>query len=289
MSLIGNTALAALLTFPAFAQAPALPRFEEASIRPSAVVSQGHVNTGLRIDGARVRGFSLSLKDYLGIAYRIEAARISGPEWITSELFDLSATIPAGGTSAQVPEMLRALLADRFQVKLHKEKKDFPVYALLSAKGPAKLPAKLKEAPDSNAGKNEPKATVNIAGAGSNPGRGSSYSFANNRFEAQRLTMTEFAGDIERFADRPVIDLTGLAGRYDFALNLTPEDYHAMLIRAAISAGASLPPEARRELDGSSGDALPNALRQIGLKLEAREMPLDVLVIDGALKTPAGD
>ena len=159
--------------------------------------------------------------------------------------------------------MLQALLADRFQVKLHREKKEFPVYALLPGKGPLKL----KESPpekdaDSDTDNGEPKGTVNIAGGGSgagvgvNLGHGSSYSFANNRFEAKKLTMADFAANLERFADRPIVDMTGLKGRYDFALDFTPEDYRAMLIRAAISAGVNLPPQALRALDGTSDGAL---------------------------------
>jgi uncharacterized protein (TIGR03435 family) len=294
MSFTGVSALAIVLTSAAFAQSAARPEFEVASIRPSVPLGQGHVNVGLHIDGAQVRGISLSLRDYLGIAYRMKISQISGPEWITSERFDILATVPGGGTSGQIPEMLQTLLADRFQVKLHREKKEFPVYALLPGKGPLKL----KEAPpekDNDADNSEPKGTVNIAGGGSgdgvgvNLGRGSSYSFANNRFEATRLTMADFAANLERFADRPIVDMSGLKGRYDFALDFTPEDYHAMLIRAAISAGVNLPPEALRALDGTSDGALSDSLQQLGLKLEARKAPLDVLVIDDAQKTPTAN
>jgi uncharacterized protein (TIGR03435 family) len=189
--------------------------------------------------------------------------------------------------------MLQALLAERFQLKFHKEKKDFPVYVLLPGKGPLKM----KESPPNpNADKDENRGATNVAATGSEAGvgvdlgHGSSYSFANNRFEATRLTMTQFTTSIERYADRPIVDMTGLTAQYDFALEFTPEDYRAMLMRVAISAGVHLPPEAMRLIDGTSGGAaLSDAMQQVGLKLEARKAPLDVLVIDDALKTPTAN
>jgi uncharacterized protein (TIGR03435 family) len=86
-------------------------------------------------------------------------------------------------------------------------------------------------------------------------------------------TMLEFTLNIERFADRPIVDMTDLKGRYDFAFDVTPEDYTAMIIRAAMASGAALPAAAQRLLDASSPAALGDALQQIGLKLEARKLP----------------
>ena len=278
-----------LLASASFAQ-----QFEVASIRPSAPIGPGgKVDVGVHIDGAQVRLVSFSLRDFLATAYRTRMTMVSGPDWTASERFDISATLPAGSTPAQLPEMLQALLADRFHLKLHKEKKEFPVYVLLPGKGPLKL----KESPpDPDVDKDEPKGTTNVAATGSeagvsvNLGRGSSYSFVPNRFEVRKLTMAVFTTQLERYVDRPIVDMTGLTGQYDFALDFTPEDYRAMLMRVAISAGVSLPPEAMRMLDNVSiGGALSDALQQVGLKVEARKAPLDVLVIDDALKTPTAN
>ncbi len=274
----------------AFAQSSPRLEFEVASIRPSTTEPQGQVNVGLHFDGAQVRIAALTLKDYLGIAYRTKISNIFGPDWITSDRFDIAGTIPAGGKTAQVPEMLQALLADRFQVKFHREKREFPVYALVPGKGELKL----KEVPpDADAGKApEP---VNIAGGGSiagvsvNLGNGSSWSFVPNRFEAKKLTMEQFASNLERFADRPIIDMTGLKGQYDLAFDINPDDYRPMLIRSAIAAGATLPPQALSLLDGYSSAPLSDALQQVGLKLESRKAPLDVIVVDSANKTPSAN
>ena len=98
--------------------------------------------------------------------------------------------------------------------------------------------------------------------------------------------MALFALNLERFADRHIVDMTGLTAQYDFAFDIMPEEYIAMSLRAAVWAGVVLPPEAQRMLDASSPSALGDALQQIGFTLDARKAPLDVLVIDDALKTP---
>ncbi len=275
---------AILLAAPLFAH-----QFEVASIKPFDPSAPGKVAFGMHFDGAQVRAIGLSLRDLLEQAYKIKATLISGPDWTATERFDISAVLPAGSTTAQLPEMIKALLADRFQVKTHKDKKEFPIYALLVAKGGSKM----KEAPpNSNTDQDDPKGTrgVTTTSAGNglnvNYGNGTSYTFANNRFEAHKLTMFLFAGNLERFADRQIVDMTGLTGQYDFAFDVMPEDYRAMLLRSAVWAGVNLPPQAQKMLDDSSPAALGDALQQIGLRLEARKAPLDVLVIDDALKTP---
>jgi uncharacterized protein (TIGR03435 family) len=109
----------------------------------------------------------------------------------------------------------------------------------------------------------------------------------DNRFDAVKLHMTQFADMLARFVDRPVVDLTELKVAYDFSLQFSPEDFRAMQIRAAISAGMSLPPEAMRAMESASGDSLFAAMEALGLKLDARKAPLEVLVVDSIAKTPS--
>jgi uncharacterized protein (TIGR03435 family) len=281
--------LAILLTASAYAQSL---QFEVASIKPFDPSAQGQTLAGIHVDGAQIRLLGLSLRDFLAMAYKIKATLITGPDWTATERFDISATLPAGGTRAQLPEMMQALLAERFQVKVHKDKKDFPVYALLVGKSALKL----KESPPNpDTDKDEPGSAAGVVttatgnGVTVNYGHGISYTFANNRFDAHKLTMLIFAGNLERFADRQIVDLTGLTASYDFAFDVMPEDYYAMLLRSAVWAGVNLPPQAQKILDDSSPAALGDALQQIGLKLEPRKAPLDVLVIDEALKTPTAN
>lgn len=282
MRFIGKLTLPILFAFSSFAQ-----QFEVASIRPSTNDPQGQVNVGVHIDGSQVHVAALTLKDYLGIAYRTNISHVLGPEWIGSERFDISATIPAGVSTSKIPEMFLALLTDRFQLRIHREKKEFPVYALVLGKGDLKL----KEVPpDKTTGKPaEPvdiKAGGSAAGVSVNLGNGSSWSFVPNKFEVHKLAMDEFAAQLERFADRQIIDMTGLKGQYDFTFDINPDDYQPMLIRSAIAAGVVLPPQALRYVEGTNSAGLSDALQQVGLKLDARKAPLDVIVVDDGRKTP---
>jgi len=263
------------------------PAFEVASIRPSSEQTT-QVSVGVHISGSQVRMTYMSLKDYIGIAYRMRAGQVSGPDWIEQERFDIAAKIPDGTASDQVAEMMQALLADRFQLKAHRGSKEFPVYALVVGKGGPKLQesAVRPDAPD------ERQANVNVAASGSaagvnvDLGAGSFFSLANNRLEIRRMTTTALADMLTRFVDRPVVDMTGLKGSYDLVLDITPEDYSAMMIRSALNAGVVLPPQALRALDVASGDPLSGPLQKFGLAFESRKAPLDVIVVDSMQKAP---
>ena len=284
----GKALLVLLGAAAAFAQNSPQPEFEVATIRPSAATLESGVTAGVRIDGAQFRSAALTLKDYLGIAYRVKLYQISGPDWISSDRFDISATLPPG-TANQVPEMMQRLLEDRFQIKMHREKKDFSVYVLEVAKGGLKMQ---ETGPDPDPANADARAPFSVTGSGNaqgvsvNLGRGASYTFGNNKFEGKRLTTAMIAANLERFMDRPIVDMTDLKGTYDITLDVTPEDYRAMLIHAAVAAGVSLPPEALRLLDGASLPSLFEAVQKAGLKLDARKAPLDVIVIDEGRKTP---
>jgi uncharacterized protein (TIGR03435 family) len=290
--------LAALLSAAAFAQTvPARVEFEVASIRPATQPTEPQVNVGVRIDGVQVHCTYLSLKDYIRLAYRVKDYQVTGPDWIAAERFDISAKLPEGGNREQVPEMLQALLKDRFQVEMHRDKKEFPVYALVVAKGGLKLKESPLDAESSGASgpADAGKAPINVTATGGrggtsiNFGRGSGFSFGDNKFEARKLTMARLAETLARFEDRPVVDMTQVEGTYDFTLQFTPEDYMAMLIRSAVAAGVALPPAALKMLENSSGDSLIAALQTVGLKLETRKAPLEVLVIDRAQKAPTAN
>jgi len=99
--------------------------------------------------------------------------------------------------------------------------------------------------------------------------------------------MAGLADVLARFSDKPVVDMTQIQGNFDFSLEFSPEDFRAMIIRAAVIAGATLPPEALKLLDTAPGDSMPNALETVGLKLEPRKAPLEVLVIDRIEKAPS--
>jgi len=271
-----------------FAQAPPpKPEFEVASVRPAQQDGAEKTTVGIHLDGSQVRIASFSLRELVSMAYRVQRYQVTGPDWTGSDHYNVSATLPAGSTSQQMPEMMQALLGDRFQLKMHREKKDLPVYALVVGKPPLKLQ---ESAPTDDTG--EPKGVVNVSGAGSaagvsvDLGKGSYYTFANNKFEVKKVRMNTLATVLERYLDRPVVNLTDLEGAYDLTLNVTEEDYRVLLVRAAVNSGITLPPQALRLLDTGSPVSLFDAVQQLGLKLDARKSPLDMLVIDQASKTP---
>ena len=273
----------ATVLLPVALSAQAQQRFEVASIRPSAP-DNNEVVVGVRITGAQLRISRWPLKEYLAMAYRVRPQQISGPDSI-SALYDISATIPSGVPQDKIPDMLQALLADRFGLKAHLEKKEFPVYALEVGKDGLKV----KEAPLDPAAA---ATATNIQASGGNNGvtldggDGSSFTLANNRVDVRRMTMDRFAGLATRFLDRPLVDLTGLTGRYDLTLELAPEDYTAMLVRAAVSQGMQLPPQALQAMNLGSVNPLKTGMERAGFRLDARNAPLDFLVVDSISKTP---
>ncbi len=289
MRLLSAVAIALLSA----AQAPAQPpekklEFEVASVRPSSkdLRDAAPVALGLRMDGSQARIGALTLRDYIAMAYRIKSYQVVGADWIATERFDVNAKLPEGSTVDQIPGMIQSLLAERFALKFHREPKEMPVYALVRGKPPLKLT-------DSQAEREAPAPTgaVNISATGSaggvavNLGDGSSYTFAGGKFEGKKIAGRVLADVLERYTDRPIIDATGLNGTYDFSFTVTPEDYQTLLIRAAVNSGVFLPPQALRLLD-NGGDPLGDALSQLGLKLESRKAPVDLLIVDQILRTP---
>ena len=267
------------------------PAFEVASIRASVDAQRQAVAAVGRIDGAQYRIAGLTLKDYISMAYGLKLNQITGPDWIATDRFDIWATLPEGAKPNQIPAMMQSLLEDRFELKSHRDKKEFPVYALRVASGGLKV-SEVPADPASDPPSATTPQTYTRSGSGQgisvDYGLGSSFAFANDKFEGKKLTMTLLASTLERFLDRPVLDATTLTGAYDVSFDLAPEDYRMMLIRAAVAAGLVMSPNALRALDGpSSPPSLVDGLGKFGLQLESRRAPLEVLIVDSARKTPS--
>jgi uncharacterized protein (TIGR03435 family) len=270
---------------------PAAPRaqqlsFEVASIRPVQLGGQ-EISVGLRTQGDQVRVGAYTFREYVAIAYRVRPYQVAGPDWITEDRFDLQAKLPAGGTADQVPQMLQRLLDDRFGLKMHRDKREMAVHALVRGSNTPRL--KENPFPDgvpSAAAPPNVAVSGTAAGVAGNYGNGTTYAFASTgRFEATRMTMALLAGTLERMGDRPIVDLTGLKSAYDFSFDVGQQNYQPLMIRSAVNAGVPIAPQARTFME-SAGNPLIDAVEQIGLKLEPRREPIDVIVVDEARRTP---
>jgi uncharacterized protein (TIGR03435 family) len=295
MDMTLNAIFAAVASFlPVLAVAQTGPshlEFEVASIRPAAP-QDAKVDIGMHIDGSQVRFNFLSVRECMRIAWQVKEYQIVGPDWLSSDRFNITAKLPdGGGNKDQINEMLQNLIKERFGVKFHMDKKDVAVYALV----PGKSGLKLKETPPDAAGDDAapPKPGLNINATGSAAGvyvdfgNGSYYSFADNKLVGHKLAMDRIVDTLSRYMDKPVVDMTGAPATtyYDFSFDITADDYRTMLIRTAIKAGVTLPPEALRLADLPI-DSLTQSMEAVGLRLDSRKAPVDVMVIDQANRTP---
>jgi uncharacterized protein (TIGR03435 family) len=243
----------------------------------------------------------MSLADLIRVAYRVKAYQVSGPDWMASERFDVLAKLPEGASREQVPEMLQALLAERFKLTVHLEGKEHAVYALVVGKNGPKLKESAPDA-DAPAGVGSAALDVSVSGRGENtqvsisggPIGTAHMSMGPNgtmRLEAPKMTMAALADTLSRFFDRPVVDLTELKGTYQVALDLSMEDLRNAartlgMIGPGMGAGrggAQPPADAASDPAGLSIFA---AVQQLGLKLEPRKVGIDLVVVDHLEKTP---
>lgn len=258
--------------------------FDVASIKAIADVTSTQANA--QVTQAQARFTGLPLKTYVAIAFRIQQPQIVCPDWMGSTRFDIVAKLPDGAQVSQVPEMLQTLLAQRFNLQTHRENRESAVYSLELARGgvtAARVPADRDVV---NNGAFVAGGSGSAQGIGIDLGRGSSYQFADSRFEAKKMNMAMLAQALQTYVGRPIIDMTRDDGFYDFTLTVTPEDFLSMRIRAAQSAGVALPAEALRLLDTAAIDSLVESLAKLGVTLQSRRAPLEYLVVDRVEKTP---
>jgi uncharacterized protein (TIGR03435 family) len=274
------------------------PAFEVASVKPAepitpALVQSGRLQIGVTIDSLHVRISQLSLLDLTRLAFQVKAHQVTGAPWMATERYDIQARLPEGGKRGQVPAMLQSLLAERFAMQLHRETREFKVYALTVAKGGPRLtPSPAEEAaPEPQPGGQirgglavGPGGAMTRSGPGGNsqvtPGPG-----GNLHIAVKKMTMEAFADLINRYCDQPVVDMTELKGNYDLEIDISGEEVR----NAARAHGASIPPSpagAPGDASEPAGVSLASSLEKLGLKLEGRKAPAEVIVIDKAERVP---
>jgi uncharacterized protein (TIGR03435 family) len=298
----------------AFAQtAENSPTFEVASVKPAAPIVGNRIMVGMRggpgtPDPGQITYNNVTVKGVLTNAYGVKGFQISGPSWLDSERYDIVAKLPRGATKAEFMVMLQNLLAERFKLTLHREKKDLPMYALVVGKNGPKLKESAEE-PAPKEGDGGPadgplpapgKPAIDRDGFPVLPpaaaGR-AAVSLAlmngNVRMTASKQPMSGLAEDLSRQLDLPVVDMTGLTGNYDFTLYFAPEGLAGMRLPGGPPPNAPPPGEggggmpAASAPDGQSSPSLFSALQeQLGLKLEQRKGPVELLVIDHLEQVP---
>jgi uncharacterized protein (TIGR03435 family) len=275
-----------LLTAPAvFSQAPAArPEFEVASVKPSEPLVNGRVSVGVHIDGAMVRCTYLSLANYLTMAYDIKDYQIIGPDWLGSAHFDISAKRPEGveGGEKSLRGMVASLLEDRFKLVFHRETRDLPAYALVVAKGGLKM----KEVPPDPDGVDTSKVDVNVTsgarGATVDLGGGATIAYSLNKLDARKVNIPSIIDSLSKFLDRPVVDETGLTGRYNFTLEYSVSELKTM-VRGNGGDASQIPDF------GGDQASIFTSVEDLGLRFEPRKAPVPVIVIDSIQKTPTAN
>ncbi len=260
-------------------QTPEPPAFEVASIKPAPPGEPGRVVGRMTADAGRIDYRDISLHELLRAAYKVKRYQVRAPSWTESARYDVRATIPTGASAGQVPFMLQKLIAERFQAALHRETREGPVYALLTAKdGP-----KLKKA----AGDPQPEMLA--------PGAVRTATTVNpdgvSRLELKAATMSAFAGLLSDVLNRPVVDLTALDGVYDIAIDAGLDEIMGIRRKSPGAAPIGHDPAPGGPQSAAAPDAPPSAalfaaIQRLGLTLEPRRMAVEYIVIDKAEKVP---
>lgn len=230
--------------------------FEVATIKPSSPDTRGRYT---RMQGHQFVAKNCGIKYLVGAAYDLNPEMISGgPEWIESDRYDILA-VPPGEKQPSVAQqmvMLQELLADRMKLSFHREPKTMPIYALTVAKTGSKLKASTAPPDD------QPNVISTVYPAASG-------GIDHVLMPAHNATMTLFASVLQRgILDRPVVDNTGLTGRYDFDLEWAPDESEF---------GGDLAPGVPDHPEPDLFAALEN---QLGLRLEKTRGSIQALVID---------
>ena len=248
--------------------------FEVVSVKPSDPAARGG---GFGTSPGQFVTRNMAVNGLIVMAYGVAGYQVvGGPAW--PERFDIIAKMPEGTyTEAQQSEMLRSLLADRFKLKVHRETRELPIYALAVAKKDSKPGPELRppgrdcaaiRAKRATAGNPPPRTAAEMLECRSLSSNGPGGRVS---FQAQSMTMSDFATAMRRYTTRPIFDRTELSGEFDIELKFLPE-----------TSGAG-PADPQADTDVPS---IFTAMQdQLGLKLEGARAPISVLVID-AIERP---
>ena len=247
-----------LLAVLAAAQDAARPSFDVASIRRAGGVKDTPIMSATT---AGINYSFVTLRACIATAYEVSEYMVSGPAWLDSERYEINAKTGEFANTQQLHLMLQSLLAERFKVTLHRDKKDLPVFALVVGKHGFKLQPAEGDGPRS-------------FGAG---GTGAKIDFKAGAMVLQRASLEDFATFLSKAAGvgRPVVDRTELKGVYNINLQIFE------------NASGMAPADMKKGLrDWMDGPGIIGAVEALGLKLEPQHAPVEALVVDHAEKVP---
>jgi uncharacterized protein (TIGR03435 family) len=288
--------------------------FDVASVRPSAAMDQATILASLRagkrpesmlIEGSRATYTYMSLKELMAAAYKVRTYQISGPDWLATDRFDIAAKLPDGASRDDVPAMLQALLVERFKLAAHLETKEHPVLGLVVGKGGSKLKESTtpNEAFDENAPLKPGETKVdsvdgpirllrNTDGSTTyNMGVRGSFTLrvdgntGTMHMDASGMTLRGFAVMLSSLGGgngRQVVDMTGLKGNYQLAVEFSLSDLVSSLRDQGIDVqtGPAASGTGPVPSDPSGDSTVSDALGKLGLKLEKTKANVEQLVVD---------
>ncbi len=277
--LILSSATIAQGTQPGTKPEDAKPQFEVASIKPSAPDAFGRwvhrIAGGITIT-------NMTLKDAIVIAYGIQPFQVSGgPAWFDSARYDISAKSENPRKPGEISLMLQALLADRFQLTMHHETKELPIYALVMARKDRKLGSRLTQPKEGGCTEDDPTKPPRSFEHGKPRTLGcGSLMTGPRQLTAASVPLSQLVSVLEQRVGRTIVDKTALAGNFDIVLEWTPDESQLAVLALL------LPPDAPKPSpsDGAGPSIFTALQEQLGLKLESQKGPVEIFVIDRAEK-----
>jgi len=242
--------------------------FEVASVKEAAACCAPGQWPSNRPGADRLTFRNVTLWYCITYAYGVKSYQLSGPDWLKTPRFDIVAKGSEGTRHEQLPEMMQTLLAERFKLQVHHESREIGGLALLAGKDGPKLSPAATELPDGA------KIGMSMSADGT------------MRMDVRNGSMATLATNLTGLLGRPVIDRTGLTGRYDFVIEFSRNDSAGTRGSGGYNEPPSMPPAPSGAEPGLS---VFSTIRKLGLRLEAEKFPTDVVVVDQAERTPTGN
>jgi uncharacterized protein (TIGR03435 family) len=252
--------------------------FAAASIRPGEQPGPARkISFGMRVDPQRLTAENMSLKDLITRAYGLRPYQVVGPDWMTTERFNVTGTTTAPVAQDKITELLQPFLVRQFGIKMHRETKTMPVYLLEMAPGGPKMSPESSSLPGA-------EGHIALAPAAASLGRFMMRLSPQGLNLVGTATMEQMARVLSLQLDFPVVNKTSLTGVYKIDLTFSTPDGRVTM--GGLPHVPQMDGQTMKMTAPSIFTALPE---QVGLMLEKTKAPLELLVIDSANKTPLGN